>query len=253
MSDQVVTDETGPVGGGVSRRDMIKRAAVVGGVVWTAPVIFDSIASPAGASTLPPCPLGPAYAVMYSPPGAVNLVDRLPAGNGFGSITHNSCTNSAPDPACITPAAGRTRTFAGSISLAVTQRNISHNVNEQLNGPQQALSVTLAQDSCCTIEAVYAYVHKFQSASQGADCPTNYCQLATPAGPYLLLTAGAYGTKSVTIQPSNSTALCNGVGVHWGSPNLDDDCVGYAPAAQATGQSFGFLLILLDCQGEGPA
>jgi hypothetical protein len=34
---------------GISRRDLIKRSAIAGGIAWTAPLIIDSIASPAGA------------------------------------------------------------------------------------------------------------------------------------------------------------------------------------------------------------
>jgi hypothetical protein len=34
---------------GLSRREIIKRSAVAGGLVWTAPVVIDSLASPAGA------------------------------------------------------------------------------------------------------------------------------------------------------------------------------------------------------------
>jgi hypothetical protein len=42
-------DGTG--GSGIDRRTIIKRAAVGGALVWTAPVILDSLASPAGAIT----------------------------------------------------------------------------------------------------------------------------------------------------------------------------------------------------------
>jgi TAT (twin-arginine translocation) pathway signal sequence len=41
---------------GLSRRDMIKASAAAGAVAWTAPVIIDSLASPAAAATFtPPC------------------------------------------------------------------------------------------------------------------------------------------------------------------------------------------------------
>jgi hypothetical protein len=40
---------------GLSRRELIRRAAVVGGVAWTAPMIIDSLATPAGAVGSPPC------------------------------------------------------------------------------------------------------------------------------------------------------------------------------------------------------
>jgi hypothetical protein len=38
----------------LDRRTMIKRAFAVGAAAWTAPVIIDSIASPASAATVPP-------------------------------------------------------------------------------------------------------------------------------------------------------------------------------------------------------
>jgi len=41
--------------GGLTRRRLIQRAAVAGVAAWTAPVILESMASPAGAVTLPPC------------------------------------------------------------------------------------------------------------------------------------------------------------------------------------------------------
>lgn len=37
---------------GIDRRTIIRRAAVVGAAAWTAPVIIDSLASPAGAVTM---------------------------------------------------------------------------------------------------------------------------------------------------------------------------------------------------------
>jgi hypothetical protein len=39
--------------GGISRRTLIRRAAATGAVAWTAPMIIDSLASPAAAQTAP--------------------------------------------------------------------------------------------------------------------------------------------------------------------------------------------------------
>jgi hypothetical protein len=50
MSDAM---NTTPDAGGLDRRTVIKRAAAVGAVAWTAPVIIDSLASPAAAFTAP--------------------------------------------------------------------------------------------------------------------------------------------------------------------------------------------------------
>jgi hypothetical protein len=40
---------------GLDRRALIKRAAVTGAIVWTAPVVLDSMVSPAGAFSGTPC------------------------------------------------------------------------------------------------------------------------------------------------------------------------------------------------------
>lgn len=50
-----------------SRRDLIKRAAAVGAVAWTAPVVVESLTSPAGALTPGPCTK---YAVKITATGA---------------------------------------------------------------------------------------------------------------------------------------------------------------------------------------
>jgi len=53
MSDEATpTDTDAP---GLSRRSLIKRAAAAGVVAWTAPVILDSLASPAAAATCSSC------------------------------------------------------------------------------------------------------------------------------------------------------------------------------------------------------
>jgi hypothetical protein len=46
-------NETGIEHGGLSRRDMIRGAAVAGAAAWTAPIIIDSLTSPAAAQSCP--------------------------------------------------------------------------------------------------------------------------------------------------------------------------------------------------------
>ena len=48
-----MTVPEGRVARGLNRRQMIKASAAAGVAVWTAPVIIDSLASPAAAATLP--------------------------------------------------------------------------------------------------------------------------------------------------------------------------------------------------------
>ena len=49
-----MTGEESGDGDRLTRRELVRRAAKVGAVVWTAPLIIDSLASPAAAATCPP-------------------------------------------------------------------------------------------------------------------------------------------------------------------------------------------------------
>lgn len=56
MSDELETiPADGPSTRGIGRRTLIKRAAAAGAVAWTAPVILDSLASPAAAASCASC------------------------------------------------------------------------------------------------------------------------------------------------------------------------------------------------------
>jgi hypothetical protein len=49
---------------GLTRRQMIRASAVAGAAAWTAPMIVDSLASPAAAASIPPGNLGCSYAMV---------------------------------------------------------------------------------------------------------------------------------------------------------------------------------------------
>jgi hypothetical protein len=67
---------------GLDRRTLIKRAAAAGAVAWTAPVIIDSLASPAAAAT---CATGQPYN-LDTTPGA-NKTITFKTGPGVTSVT----------------------------------------------------------------------------------------------------------------------------------------------------------------------
>jgi hypothetical protein len=49
-----MADEPDPTADpGVSRRALLRRGAVIGGIAWTAPIIVQSLTSPAGAQVSP--------------------------------------------------------------------------------------------------------------------------------------------------------------------------------------------------------
>ena len=46
--------EGGLLGGGLDRRSLIKKAGIAGAAAWVAPMVLDSVLSPASAASLPP-------------------------------------------------------------------------------------------------------------------------------------------------------------------------------------------------------
>jgi hypothetical protein len=83
------TEATEQARGGLDRRTMIKRAAAAGAVAWTAPVILDSLASPAAAGTC----TGTATPAQYvtgddqtfmTGPGVVSFLVSAFSGGGGG-------------------------------------------------------------------------------------------------------------------------------------------------------------------------
>ena len=238
----------------LSRRKMIRAAGIAGAAAWTAPVIIDSLASPAAAAT---CPAGNfAYVVLYSPPGSAGqLLDRPgpDSGGGSGPGPGGTCSFTGPGADCLHSNPAAVRSTAAGIGLIIVPTNISHNITQLSQAP---VELSLAATSCCVITNVKAHVHRFGAATGTTppnDCPDTYCQPATTNGPYLRLTAGAYNTRSVTVAPNLSPTACDAPAqsVHWGSPNQDSDCQAAAGAnGYANGQPFGYMLIELNCTGQ---
>ena len=78
---------------GVDRRTLITRAAALGAAAWTAPVILDSLASPAGALTPAGCSL---YVITWTPTGSgsCDSAPRTIVGSGTcADPTSTTCVN----------------------------------------------------------------------------------------------------------------------------------------------------------------
>jgi hypothetical protein len=87
MSDRVTSRVARASRGGLSRRELIKRGAVIGGAAWTAPLIVESLASPAGAVTGTGL-FGCSYATV------VFKYNNDPNSTPYAvKITGNTCTN----------------------------------------------------------------------------------------------------------------------------------------------------------------
>lgn len=106
-------EEHGP--GGLSRRDLITRTAVAGGLLWAAPVLM---ASPASAQECPPCPTGEQFRLRIASAVNVNCqtqgqpcLEGLRCGECLveaGLITVNSYNTQT----------GATITLSGSLAVA---------------------------------------------------------------------------------------------------------------------------------------
>lgn len=96
-------EQTGSAG--LSRRDVLKRSAVVGGLVWVAPTV---LASPAGAT--PPCPPAQRYAIKHDggrtceTPGTEPSEGNCAASAGFTLFNDGCCLE--PGPVTFTESSG---------------------------------------------------------------------------------------------------------------------------------------------------
>jgi hypothetical protein len=80
---------------------LIKRAALVGGAAWTAPLIIGSIASPAAAASTAPCP----SCAGNAPAGQATFNITNSGSNGTATCVTGQTTPAGCRPACYTAGA----------------------------------------------------------------------------------------------------------------------------------------------------
>jgi hypothetical protein len=96
---------------------MIKAAAAAGVGAWTAPMIIDSLASPAAAASVP----GTCYRVMIDSNGNTNCVGFVAGGATTGSCaTPAAWTNATPADATLLGQLSTTACGRGSITAVLT-------------------------------------------------------------------------------------------------------------------------------------
>jgi hypothetical protein len=81
---------------GLSRRQMIKASAAAGAVAWTAPMIVDSLASPAAAASGGGLPTGCSYALfVFSVSGQGPYIGRIQQGSASCTFTNSTSNDSS--------------------------------------------------------------------------------------------------------------------------------------------------------------
>jgi hypothetical protein len=127
-----MSDIDTPEGGrrGIDRRTLIKRAAATGAVAWTAPLIIDSLASPAAALTC----TGSCFLIQFGPAGAgapnCNTTSQAVGTGGqtpCPSLSSSNCSSTisvaagfTPANACLTSAACQANTSPVTFTLNTT-------------------------------------------------------------------------------------------------------------------------------------
>ena len=134
----------------LTRREVIRRTATAGAVAWTAPLIVDSLASPAAAATCPPGQ----YNVVYQ----TALTPRTPivAAGCLGSGTN------LPTAAQVALMTGLTATGGPITHVASTAGNFNPVV------------LRISTGCSCYITSVRAHVHR-RGAPTNPDCPNPAC------------------------------------------------------------------------------
>jgi hypothetical protein len=162
---------------GLSRRDLIKRSAVVGGVAWAAPTVLSSLSSPAAAHTATCC-TGP-------------NVFRLKSGAGC-----TSCDTGVGANDCLTTFGANCCLFNNGVTLACTTTTHTWTLAAGIQFCQGAAKVgqNCALGSCLTGPANVSHTHNANgtttvtiTGSAGSGCGLSHseivvCAPTRPAG-----------------------------------------------------------------------
>jgi hypothetical protein len=165
---------------GLSRRDLIKRSAVVGGVAWAAPTILSSLSSPAAAG-VNGCCSGP-------------NVFRLKSGDGCA--TTPTCSTGVGVNDCLTTFGANCCLFSNGVTLSCTATTHTWTLAAGIQFCEGAAKVgeACALGSCLTGPANVSHTHNANgtttvtiTGSAGAGCGLSHseivvCAPTRPAG-----------------------------------------------------------------------
>lgn len=191
-------DEPVAVRRGIDRRSLIKRAAAAGAVAWTAPVIFDSLASPAAAGT---CGAIFRVTLQMRDDGNCTALDVLQS-TAANYVGNGACNGTAS----VTPPGQYTETvtdLASSLTLAQTCISLGASANCAANS-SAAVSATLV--AACTPSSGVTGCStplNFLAAAISSNAP-NTCEKVQRGGATTTHITGITGTQVDFVQPSST-------------------------------------------------
>jgi hypothetical protein len=154
---------------GLNRRQMIKAAGIAGAAAWTAPMIIDSLSSPAAAVTVAP--------------GCYVMWQGFTSSNGAWPGWLASAPNLCFPTGCLN--------FSTAASAAVALSG-----NQPVDNTNTAVTVTVNGGYSCRITSASAFV----ATSSGANASTCETATSTSTTTHVSWTFGAT-SKSVAITP----------------------------------------------------
>lgn len=213
----------------MSRRALIRRAGVAAAVGWTAPLIIESLASPAGAvSAAPGC-----YWVAYqqtTPRNATN--DTANHFTEMALLADGTYAFCQPPNCQATSAKPTKNVTAASVGLSVTGGPIHHQSAAGVT-TRQPVTFVIAGGYSCRIVGVSAVLDQ-EGTGNGGNCYGTATNLLVNA-------PTALGTKTVTVQPGTTVAFTPGQ-LHWGAFG------GAGPPASPSGAVLdGYIVVTVEC------
>jgi hypothetical protein len=162
---------------GLNRRQMIKAAGIAGAAAWTAPMIIDSLSSPAAAVTVAP--------------GCYRMWQGFTSSGGAWGSWLASAPNGCLPTGCTTNST--------AASAAVTLSG-----NQPVNNTSTAVTVTVNGGFSCRITSASAFV----ATSSGAEASSCETAINSVTGTHVNFAFGAT-FKSVAITPRGVTGTGN--------------------------------------------
>ena len=211
----------------MSRRALIRRTGVAAAIGWTAPLIIESLASPAGA--------------VSAAPGCYWIAWQQNVANVANSFTTPATTNFCTPANCTAPAAIPANATAASVGLSATGGPINHVAAGKGNG--NAVTFTIAGGYSCRIVGLVAVEDQVGTGQYGG-C---YQPVPSPpaAQPNMTITAGAFNTKTITVDPTDVAFAAGVTTAHWGANGTAPN--GTPPTSPTGAVTNGYIVVTVQC------
>jgi hypothetical protein len=135
-------------GGTISRRDLLKKSAVAGGIVWATPMILSDVAH--AAITCESCPPGKKYTIKYETPETGTL-GACTADSGEGNACYDASLPSGCNLVAGTPTFVPNGSGGGTVTITIVAGVIVCAASVFPGCDSEGVSIVPNQDGTTTI------------------------------------------------------------------------------------------------------